>query len=235
MLDKASVLTNVLRGLGQDGRFVCLILNGHHLWCRWLTPLCRLQTRHLSTDQFLSRRCPDRLLCELGFNAREFSDWAFTPRGDLPPYYAMLLTGLDRLGRLVAGRRPARGLVVWAKRGVLGTELGHINLRMVARAPLHVHASRAHRIPLPAPQMTARTGLALHKVGAAVGRGRSHGANDASPQNGRRTRKGGDLEPVISTNPETHAGPTPEGPRCWHSRCGGPFAPRFLTSASHRL
>src|SRR5919108_3080710 len=59
-----------------------------------------------------------------------------------------------------------------------GTDLGRINFRMVARSPRHVRASKAHGMPLLEPEMTALTGFALHKVSAAVGRRRSHRAND---------------------------------------------------------
>jgi hypothetical protein len=64
------------------------------------------------------------------------------------------------------------------------TDLGRINLRMVARSPRHVRASKAHGMPLLAPEMTALTGLSLHKVGAAVGRRRSHRANDGQEPTG---------------------------------------------------
>src|SRR5215471_13545114 len=64
------------------------------------------------------------------------------------------------------------------------TDLGRINLRMVARSPRHVRASKAHGIPLLAPEMMALTGLSLHKVGAAVGRRRSHRANDGQEPTG---------------------------------------------------
>lgn len=116
MLDKARVLANVFRVLKPGGRFVCLTPNGHHLWYRWLAPLCGLQTRHLCTDQFLSRSSLGRLLCERGFDAPEFRYWTFIPRGDLHPYPAMLLTALDRLGRLVAADTLRGGLVVCAKK-----------------------------------------------------------------------------------------------------------------------
>jgi SAM-dependent methyltransferase len=116
MPDQARVLANVFRVLKPGGRFVGLTPNGHHLWYRWLAPLCGLPTRHLSTDQFLSRRALGRLLCELGFDAPEFGYWTFIPRGDLHPYCAMLLTGLDRLGRLLAADTLRGGLVVCAKR-----------------------------------------------------------------------------------------------------------------------
>jgi 2-polyprenyl-6-hydroxyphenyl methylase/3-demethylubiquinone-9 3-methyltransferase len=117
MLDKASVLTNVLRVLKPGGRFVCLTPNGHHPWYRWLAPLCGLETCHLSTDQFLSRSHLDRLLYKLGFDPPEFSYWTFIPRGDLPPCYAMLLAGLDRLGRWVAADTLRGGLLVCARKG----------------------------------------------------------------------------------------------------------------------
>jgi hypothetical protein len=65
-----------------------------------------------------------------------------------------------------------------------GTDLGRINLHRVARPPRHVCASKAHGIPLRAPEMTARTGLSLPKVGAAMGRRRSHRAHDGQEPTG---------------------------------------------------
>jgi hypothetical protein len=58
------------------------------------------------------------------------------------------------------------------------TELGRINLRMVARSPRHERASKAYGMRLLAPEMTALTDFSLQKVSAAVGRRRSHRAND---------------------------------------------------------
>jgi hypothetical protein len=47
-----------------------------------------------------------------------------------------------------------------------GTDLGRINLRIVARSPHHVRASKAHGIPLLAPELTTHIGLSLEKAGA---------------------------------------------------------------------
>jgi hypothetical protein len=43
---------------------------------------------------------------------------------------------------------------------------GHVNIRVVAWSPCPVHASKTHRTPLLAPELTARTDLALEKAGA---------------------------------------------------------------------
>jgi hypothetical protein len=69
-----------------------------------------------------------------------------------------MLPGVEEVG--IGGRRKGKqqgqlyvlvGVQAGERLRVLGTELGRMNLRTVARAPLHVHASQAHRIPLPTP------------------------------------------------------------------------------------
>ena len=62
MLDKGRVVANVFRVLKPGGRFICLTPNGQYLWYRWLASLCGLETRHLSTDWYLSRGQLDHLL-----------------------------------------------------------------------------------------------------------------------------------------------------------------------------
>ena len=112
MLDKGRVVANVFRVLRPGGRFICLTPNGHYLWYRWLAPLCRLETRHLSTDWYLSRRQLAHLLHTAGFRDPAFSYWTFIPHGDMHPLHAALLDVLDRCGRIAAPDTSAR----WAGR-----------------------------------------------------------------------------------------------------------------------
>jgi ubiquinone/menaquinone biosynthesis C-methylase UbiE len=115
MLDKARMLAMVCRVLKPGGRFVCLTPNGHHLWYRWLAPWLGLETRHLSTDHFLSRHELERLLSEAGLRILSLGYWTFIPRGDMPAPHGALLYGLDRLGTLVASDTLRGGLVVCAE------------------------------------------------------------------------------------------------------------------------
>jgi 2-polyprenyl-6-hydroxyphenyl methylase/3-demethylubiquinone-9 3-methyltransferase len=116
MLDKGRVVGNVFRVLRPGGRFICLTPNGHYLWYRWLAPLCGLETRHLSTDGYLSRRQLTHLFYTAGFRDPAISYWTFIPRGDMHPLHAALLDVLDRCGRIAAPDLLRGGLVVCAQR-----------------------------------------------------------------------------------------------------------------------
>ena len=116
MLDKVRALANAFRVLKPGGRFVCLTPNGRYLWYRWLASWFGLETRHLSTDRFLSRGQLDHLLREAGFQDLAFSYWTFIPRGDMHPLHAALLGVLDRVGRIAASDVLRGGLVVCAQR-----------------------------------------------------------------------------------------------------------------------
>jgi ubiquinone/menaquinone biosynthesis C-methylase UbiE len=115
MLDKTRMLAMVCRVLKPGGRFVCLTPNGHYLWYRWLAPWFGLETRHLSTDHFLSRHELERLLSEASLRILSLGYWTFIPRGDMPAPYGALLYGLDRLGALAASDTLRGGLVVCAE------------------------------------------------------------------------------------------------------------------------
>jgi len=114
--DQARVSASVLRVLKPGGRFVCLTPNGQHLWYRWLAPWLRIETRHLSTDHFLTRQQLDRLLSTMGLHVRHLDYWTFIPRGDMHRLYGVLLNSLDWLGRSIAPDALRGGLVVSAEK-----------------------------------------------------------------------------------------------------------------------
>jgi ubiquinone/menaquinone biosynthesis C-methylase UbiE len=116
MPDQARVLANVFRVLKPGGRFVGLTPNGHYLWYRWLASLFGLETRHLSTDCYLSRPQLDHFLRAAGFRDLAFGYWTFIPQGDMQPMHAALLHVLDRCGRIAAPDSLRGGLVIWAQR-----------------------------------------------------------------------------------------------------------------------
>jgi ubiquinone/menaquinone biosynthesis C-methylase UbiE len=100
MVDRPAVLRQARRVLRSGGRFVCLTPNGGHWWYRWLAPLLRRDTRHLSTDRFLTRGELDGLLHAAGFDDVTPGWWRFVPRGDAPAAVAPLL----QAGEWVGGR-----------------------------------------------------------------------------------------------------------------------------------
>ena len=54
MLDREGALRQVHRVLAPGGTFVCLTPNGSYCWYRHLAPRLGLDTRHLTTDRFLT-------------------------------------------------------------------------------------------------------------------------------------------------------------------------------------
>lgn len=100
MFNKSAVLTNVYRVLKPSGRFICLTPNGDYLWYRFIAPLLKLDTKHLSTDEFLSRTEMEHLHKDSGFCQVDVGYWTFIPKGDMHPALGWVLQSLDRFGRL---------------------------------------------------------------------------------------------------------------------------------------
>ena len=65
-----------------------------------LAPLLGFETKHLSTDKFLTRSELVHLLTEAGFQRIQVGYWTFIPKGDMPWIMWSVLRGLDALGRL---------------------------------------------------------------------------------------------------------------------------------------
>ena len=99
LLDKRAVLASIHRVLKSGGRFFCLTPRADYVWYRTIAPLLGVATKHLSSDQLLTRREFLALLDEARFCRSRFAPWTFIPKGDIPPAIAPVLTVLDAMGR----------------------------------------------------------------------------------------------------------------------------------------
>ena len=98
MLDPPAVLDQVHRVLRPGGRLVCLTPNGGNWWYRRAAPLLRLETRHLSTDRFLTSNELDGMVRAAGLDLLSLGWWRFIPRGDMPEWAAGAFVAGERLG-----------------------------------------------------------------------------------------------------------------------------------------
>ncbi len=114
MLKKSAVLTNVYRVLKPNGRFLCLTPNGSYLWYQFIAPLLGVDTKHLSTDKFLTLKEIVRLLVQYGFTRVQPGNWTFIPKGDIHPILGALLQALDGVGKRLNINRLRGGLKVCA-------------------------------------------------------------------------------------------------------------------------
>jgi 2-polyprenyl-6-hydroxyphenyl methylase/3-demethylubiquinone-9 3-methyltransferase len=117
MLDKPLVLAQVRRVLRPSGRFVCLTPNGGYCWYRVIAPLLRLDTRHLSTDRFLTGGELGELVRGAGLSLVRVERWRFIPKGDLPSLLGPVLHGLDIAGRAAHAGFLRGGLALAARPG----------------------------------------------------------------------------------------------------------------------
>lgn len=117
MLDRPTAVHQVHRVLRPGGVFVCLTPNGAYWWYRVLAPLLRRDTRHLSTDRFLTLGELRALVETTGLRVETVEHWRFVPRGDLPTGLGPVLGVADTIGErfgigwlrggvAVAARRP---------------------------------------------------------------------------------------------------------------------------------
>ena len=72
--------------------------NGAYCWYRYLAPLLGRDTRHLSTDRFLTAQELTTLLRGAGLEPTSLGYWRFVPRGDLPWGLARVLGAADAVG-----------------------------------------------------------------------------------------------------------------------------------------
>ncbi len=116
MLERPRVLAQVRRVLCDGGRFVCLTPNGDYCWYRSLAPRLGLDTRHLSTDRFLTPGQLRALVADAGLRPERLERWRFIPKGDIPPVWGGVLHGLDWVGRLTGAQALRGGLALLARR-----------------------------------------------------------------------------------------------------------------------
>lgn len=95
MLDRPRAVSQVHRVLGPGGIFVCLTPNGGYCWYRHLAPILGLDTRHLSTDRFLTIDQLEVLIGGAGLAVEGRQHWRFIPQGDLPGGWGFVLRALD--------------------------------------------------------------------------------------------------------------------------------------------
>jgi 2-polyprenyl-6-hydroxyphenyl methylase/3-demethylubiquinone-9 3-methyltransferase len=95
MLEKAEVLRQIYRVLKPGGRLVLMTLNGNYIWYRFIAPLFRYPTRHLSTDYFLSAVQLKAKFTEARFIRQQIHYWTFIPRGDMSKLWGSFLKILD--------------------------------------------------------------------------------------------------------------------------------------------
>jgi ubiquinone/menaquinone biosynthesis C-methylase UbiE len=116
MLDKPRVLSQVRRVLTVGGTFVCLTPNGDYCWYRRLAPVLGLDTRHLSTDRFVTSRELTALVRRAGMVPQQLEHWRFIPKGDLPVFWGYVLHSLDVVGRAAGAGFLRGGLALLARR-----------------------------------------------------------------------------------------------------------------------
>ena len=114
MLEKDSVIRQFQRVLKPQGRLVLMTPHGDYLWYRFFAPLFKLQTRHLSTDLFLSAGELKAMLGDGKFCNINIGYWTFIPRGDMSDFWGFFLRILDILGQLLKIAKFRGGIIARA-------------------------------------------------------------------------------------------------------------------------
>jgi SAM-dependent methyltransferase len=124
MLERAAVVRQVRRVLRPGGVFVCLTPNGGYWWYRFLAPLVRRDTRHLSTDRFLTLGDVRGFVEDAGLTVETVEHWTFVPRGDLPTGVGPLLGAADKIGERLGIGWLRGGIAVAALRPADAADVG---------------------------------------------------------------------------------------------------------------
>lgn len=98
------------------GRFFCLTLNGGYVWYKMLAPLLGLETRHLSTDRFLTEAKFVQMLAIARFGRIRAGYWTFIPKGDMPPAIGAILNRMDAMAKALRLNSLRGGLLVSAEK-----------------------------------------------------------------------------------------------------------------------
>jgi 2-polyprenyl-6-hydroxyphenyl methylase/3-demethylubiquinone-9 3-methyltransferase len=114
LLEKQKVIRQFQRVLKPEGRLVLMTPHGDYLWYRFFAPLFKLQTRHLSTDLFLSGGQLKEKLEEGKFSNINIGYWTFIPRGDMSGFWGLFLRILDVLGRFLKIAKFRGGIIARA-------------------------------------------------------------------------------------------------------------------------
>lgn len=101
MPDKPRVLRQIARVIKPGGEFICLTPNGAYCWYTTIARWFRCDTRHLSSDRFVTRQELCGLLNDAGLLPKTIGYWTFIPKGDMPSPVYWLLSALDLIGRLL--------------------------------------------------------------------------------------------------------------------------------------
>lgn len=116
MPDKPQVIKQFTRVLRKGGRLVILTPNGNYIWYRRISKFFRQDTRHLSTDHFVTKREIKALLSGVDFGQISLCHWTFIPRGDMWKWQVLFLQYLDYWGKIFATGSFRGGLLVGAVR-----------------------------------------------------------------------------------------------------------------------
>jgi 2-polyprenyl-6-hydroxyphenyl methylase/3-demethylubiquinone-9 3-methyltransferase len=100
MLDKKTVAQNVFRVLKGQGQFFCMSPSGDYSWYRSIAPLFKINTKHLSSDEFITKSKIQEMLSQVGFRIEKIKHWTFIPKGDVPFFFSGFLQFLDLIGKL---------------------------------------------------------------------------------------------------------------------------------------
>jgi ubiquinone/menaquinone biosynthesis C-methylase UbiE len=118
MPQKEQVLKQFKRVLKTDGRLLLLTPNGNFLWYHFFAPLFGFDTRHLSSDEFVTAEWMENVLPACELKKFRFGFWTFIPKGDMPLFWALMMTGLDWLGKIFLPSYLRSGLAVQAAKKI---------------------------------------------------------------------------------------------------------------------
>jgi len=118
MPQKEQVLKQIGRVLKKNGRLLLLTPNGDFLWYRFIAPFFGIDTRHLSSDEFVTAEWIKNILQKSEFAKFRIGFWTFIPRGDMPSFWATMMTGLDWLGKFFLPGYLRSGLAIQATKTI---------------------------------------------------------------------------------------------------------------------